>query len=69
MTTGCYCSTPGCTDLTYESGGQCARCQIAATPSTTARLVKQIRHSVLDGPETRWDHSGAAWRENKEAGS
>jgi hypothetical protein len=68
MTTGSCCSTPGCPSLTSEPGGQCRGCQIATMPRTVM-LVKQIVHAVLGGPEIRWDHAEAAWREDKEAES
>jgi hypothetical protein len=63
----CFSSVEGA--ALREPGGQCTRCQIAATPSTTARRVKQILHAVLDGPEIRWGYPGTAWREDKEAES
>lgn len=67
MTTGCCCSTAGCPGLSQEPGGQCTRCQIAATPSTAARLAKQIVYTVLEGRETPPGHPAACWQENKEA--
>jgi len=38
-------------------------------PAPAPRLVKQIIHAELDGPEMGWDHLTAAGREDKEAGS
>jgi hypothetical protein len=66
MTTGCSCGTPGCQGTTYEPGGRCPRCQIAATPPGTARIVRQIVHAVLNGTGGLLAGRQA---EDKEAGS
>jgi hypothetical protein len=68
MTTGCCCSTPGCPGPAHDPGGRCQDCQIAAMPSTAARLVKQILHAVLDGRQLRGDHPAVNRYRDREAG-
>ncbi len=69
MTTGCMCGTPGCRGLTYEPGGQCPRCQIAAMPPGAARMVRQVIHSVVYGQDISLDDSFAGRHADREAGS
>ena len=70
MTTGCSCGTPGCQGITYEPGGRCPRCQIAATRPGIAWTVRQIIHAVLYGPDISTSGLPAGRHaEDKEAGS
>jgi hypothetical protein len=67
MTTGCNCGTPGCPGISYDPGGKCPRCEIAAMPPGPARTVRQVIHAALDGPEIRRGDPAAA--SQREAGS
>ena len=59
MTTGCICGKSGCGGLAHDRGGRCPRCEIEAIPAGAGRVVRQIIHTALNGPDMREREAGS----------